>query len=202
MPRGSKRYVQLASRLAELQRNLLPFLPVPPAYRTTYIDQELDATRAYIVLAHAEIEAFCEDIVNEKAKTAKDLFDSHQRVTPVLRRIVSYYVGKNRKSWSEVRTPSADTVRSASESHLTTVRENNGVKRQNLERLLYPLGVVDAHMNATWLAEMDSFGAKRGDMAHRSGGVVTAPDPPGEVATVGRLLVGLLTLDRALGGLR
>ena len=202
MPRGSKRYGRLRSRVAELQNNLLPFLPVPPASRTAYTDQELDATRAYIVLAHAEIEAFCEDIVRNRAISAKTFFDNAGQVSTVLRRLVSYYVGKNRRSWSEVRAPSPSTVTSAAESHFAAIRDNNGIKRTNLERLLYPLGVVEAQMNTTWLAQMDSFGARRGDVAHRDVGAVTAPDPLSEVTAVGHLLVGLLTLDRILGQLR
>lgn len=202
MPRGSQRYLQLRSRLGELQNNLLPFLPVPPSSRILYTNPELDAARAYIVLCHAEIESFCEDLVKAKASAAKYSFETTGRITPVLRRLLSYYVGQKRRSWSDVRIPSADIVKSASESHFTAIRDNHGIKRLNLERLLYPLGVFEAQLDSIWLAQMDSFGAKRGDIAHRSGGLVTPPDPPGEVKTVNQLLLGLLTLDRILGRLR
>ncbi len=202
MVRGSKRYTQLRTRLHELRMHLLPFLPEPPISKILYNDQELDSTRAYIVLAHAEIEAFCEDIVRDKATTAKNTFDAAGRVTPVLRRIVSYHVGKNQRSWSEVRTPSADVVEKALQSHFTAINNNHGIKRTSLERLMYPLGVLERHMDATWLAQMDSFGRKRGSVAHSSVRTAKAPDPLSELTTVNQLLSGLLLLDRVLGGLR
>jgi hypothetical protein len=57
MSRGSQRYLVLKRRLSQLDQNLLYFLPPPPHSKTTYTSQELDLTRAYIVLVHAEIEA-------------------------------------------------------------------------------------------------------------------------------------------------
>ena len=98
--------------------------------------------------------------------------------------------------------PSADVVEKASQSHLSAINENNGIKRANLEKLLYPLGVLDRHMDTTWLAQMDSFGGKRGSVAHSSSRAVVAPDPLTELTTVNQLLLGLLSLDRVLGGLR
>lgn len=202
MARGSRRYIQLKSRLRELRTNLLSFLPEPPVSKTLYNDQELDSTRAYIVLAHAEIEAFCEDIVRRKAKTAKGAFDRGRGVTPVLRKIVSYYVGKNLRPWSDVQTPSPDIVERASQSHLSTIQQNHGIRPSNLEKLLYPIGVVETRMDTTWLAMMDSFGTKRGGVAHSTVRAVTSPDPLTELTTVEHLLHGLLRLDRLLGKLR
>lgn len=199
MARGSKRYIQLEARLSELQRNLLSLLRKPPISKTHYNDQELDSTRAYIVLTHAEIEAFCEDIVRKKARSARERFDRGMGVTPVLRRIVSYHVGKNQKSWSDVRTPTADVVERASQSHLTTIQQNQGIKRSNLKKLLFPLGVLETEMDVTWLALMDSFGRERGGVAHSSVRIGTAPDPVTELTTVNQLLAELLTLDRVLG---
>ena len=58
MARGSKRYTELKRRLSNLRQNLLGFLPPPPKSKTSYSPQELDLTRSYVLLAHAEIEAF------------------------------------------------------------------------------------------------------------------------------------------------
>lgn len=202
MFRGSRRYTQLRNRLFELRKNLLSFLPEPPVSKTTYNDQELDLTRAYIVLAHAEIEAFCEDIVRERVRSAKGAFDKTGRVTPVMRKMVSYYVGKNRRPWTDVRAPSSDIAEKASQSHLAAVNENNGIKRANLEKLLYPLGVLDSHMDVIWLAQMDSFGSARGRVAHNTIGASIAPDPLTELINVNQLLTGLLKLDRVLSRFR
>jgi hypothetical protein len=202
MPRGSKRYTELEGRLADLRRNLLDFLPPPPQSKTSYTPQELDLTRSYVLLAHAEIEAFCEDLAGAKARSARNTFDARGKVTPSLRRILSYYICKERKSWSEVLKPSVPTVRIAWQSHLSTIESNNGVKRQNLEKLFYPVGIVEPHLDATWLAEMDSFGSNRGNWAHNSIKVLNVPDPASEVATVAKLLQGLLDLDRKMSKIK
>jgi hypothetical protein len=202
MARGSKRYTDLQRRLQELSRHLLSFLPPPPQSKTSYTDQELDFTRSYIVLVHAEIEAFCEEMASEKARKAKQEFQANGKVTPVLRRMVAYYVGKNRKSWNEVASPAPQTVDSAADSFLDGIRANHGVKRENLEKLFYPLGVPEPKLNTTWLAQMDSFGSNRGGWAHKSIKALNPPDPHTELTTVNQLLQGLLQVDRLLSRLR
>jgi hypothetical protein len=201
MARGSKRYTELNRRLRDLNRHLLAFIPPPPQSRTSYTPEELDLTRSYIVLAHAEIEAFCEDLALGKATFAKQAFDSQGIVSPVLRRIIAYYIGKHGKSWSEVTTPSAQTIASALQSYIDAVHNNHGVKRENLEKLLYPLGVQEPKLDATWLAQMDSFGRNRGAWAHQSIRATNPPDPASELTNVNQLLQGLLLLDRLLGRL-
>lgn len=202
MARGSKRYIDLTRRLSDLRQNLLHFLPSPPQSKTSYSPQELDLTRSYVLLAHAEIEAFCEDLATAKAQSAKRTFDTHGEVAPSLRRMVSYYICKERKSWSEVVAPLPRTVASASQSHLAMIENNNGVKRQNIERLFYPVGIVGPHLDDTWLAQMDSFGSNRGGWAHNSIRVLNLPDPASEVKAVERVLEGLLELDRKMSRIR
>jgi hypothetical protein len=198
MAGGSKRYTDLIGRLGDLRQNLLHFLPAPPLSKTSYTPQELDLTRSYVLLAHAEIEAFCEDLATAKAQAAKRAFVVHGKISPSLRRMIMYYVAKEKKSWSEVANPSPQTVDSASQSHLDGIENNNGVKRQNIEKLFYPVGMTEPHFDATWLAQMDSFGRSRGDWAHRSIRLLNLPDPASEVANVEKLLVGLLDLDRKM----
>jgi hypothetical protein len=202
MPRGSKKFTKLKSRLHELRRNLLSFLPYPPISKVSYTDQELDSTRAYIVLAHAEIESYCEELVRNKVDAAKAAFDAGRQVTPVLRRLLAYHVGKNKKSWSEVRSPSLAIVSAAAQGHISTIRQNNGIRRSDLEKLLFPVGVLETGLDTIWLAQMDSFGIRRGGMAHSGVGAVAAPDPLTELTTVNQLLSGLLKLDRALARLK
>jgi hypothetical protein len=198
MPTSSNAYADLTVRLGELRTNLLHFLPAPPISRTSYSPQELDWTRSYVLLAHAEIEEFLESLATTRAQTAKDTFDHSGRVNVALRKMLAYYVGKERKSWSHVTRPSADIVRSAWQSHVAAIQSNNGVKRQNLEKLFYPVGIVEPQLDPTWLAAMDSFGGSRGEWAHRSIKVLNVPDPVTETTAVENLLPGLKSLaDKA-----
>jgi hypothetical protein len=201
MSRGSTKYRRLAKRLGQLRTHLLFFLPDPPVSKLSYSERELDSTRAFVVLAHAEIEAFCEELVYEKAHAAKAAFDSNRKVQPVLRRMIAYYVAKNGRSWSEVMSPAPNIANSAFQSYKDRIQKNHGVKRENLEKLLYPLGVQERHLSPTWLADMDSFGTDRGAMAHTSIGVQRPPDPLTQLRNVSQLLPGLLDLDRVFSRL-
>jgi hypothetical protein len=204
MAKGSNNYRRLKSRLGQLRKHLLYFLPDPPVSQISYSDREIDSTRAYVVLVHAEIESFCEELVRGKAQAAKLAFDTSGEVKPILRRMVAYYVARKGRSWGDVLSPPAKVVRSTFESYKTSIEENHGVRRKNLEKLLFPLGIHDKHLNKlmTWLAQMDSFGKDRGGLAHRSIGAQQAPDPLSQLVTVNQLLNGLLELDRIVGRIR
>ena len=198
MPNGSKRYRELTTRLDQLRGNLLHFLPVPPTSRLAYSDAELDATRAYIVLAHAEIESFCEQAALSRATRSKTIFDNSQIVTPCFRRILSYYVAQKHGSWHEVLNPATNVANKAFRFYQKLISDNHGVKRRNLQKILFPIGVLDTDLNPTWVAQMDSFGLVRGGWAHASVRTQQPPDPPTQFNAVQHLLVGLLSLDRVV----
>jgi hypothetical protein len=195
MVRGSARYASLRRRLEELEKHLLSFLPPPPLSTTVYTPRQFDLTRSYIVLAHAEIEAFCEEIAVLKANKAMNHFRVYGTIRPILRKIVAYYVIKEKKSWSHVSKPSATTIETAFQSYLGSVRDNHGIKRLNIGRLFYPLGISEASLDTTWLTQMDTFGSNRGTWAHSSIKAHNPPDPHSEVKNVKQLMEGLLLLD-------
>ncbi len=202
MATGSIRYRSLAARFAQLRKNLLGFVPDPPVSQLRYSEAELDATRAYIVLAHAEIEAFCEQIALAKVIAAKAAFDNRQAVSPCLRRIICYQVGSKHESWSEVLNPPVTRVESAFNFYQTLVRDNHGIKRRNLHKIFFPIGIVEADFNPTWIAQMDSFGLVRGGWAHGSIATLRPPDPLTQLQAGRHLMVGLLALDRVVARLR
>ena len=116
--------------------------------------------------------------------------------------MVAYYVAKNQRAWSEVVLPSNNVVELALQSYKSVVHDNQGIRQRNLEKLLFPIGVIGAHLSTTWLAQMDSFGSNRGTWAHKSARALNPPDPLSELTTVNQLLQGLLNLDRVLSRLR
>jgi hypothetical protein len=157
--------------------------------KTSYNGHELDSTRAYVVLAHAEIEAFCEEIASSRVQRAMDLYNQRGVVAPVLRRMVIYHVGKHKRSWGEVLTPSQSIIDGTFKAYRDSIKKNHGVKRANIESILYPLGITEAHLGVIWLAQMDSFGERRGGLAHSSVGATSVPDPLSEYTNVQQLQV-------------
>jgi RiboL-PSP-HEPN len=201
MTGASIRYQALQNRLNDLKKRLLSFLPPPPNSKINYTDQELDWTRSYVVLVHAEIEMFCEDIALTRAQLAKEEFNKRQKVTPVLRKLVTYYVSRQRESWRETISPSTALVESAFASYKGEIDSNHGVKEKNLKILFHPLGIMD--IDAAWLAAMNSFGAKRGELAHKGIKAHSQLDAHSELQRVERhLLPGLLKIDRKMVALK
>jgi len=198
---GSRRYKELEFRLQELQQRLLSFIGNPPASKLSYSPTELDFTRAYVVLAHAEIETFCEEIAIRRVNLSKAKYDRANVLGPVLRKLVFYHVAKKGRSWQDILNPPSAIINSACIAYTRVVRDNHGIKRKNLENILFPIGIHDAHLNPTWLAQMDSFGVKRGELAHRSSRAQQPPDPLSQLSAVQHLIPGLLDLDQQLSRL-
>jgi hypothetical protein len=82
------------------------------------------------------------------------------------------------------------------------VRENHGLREQNILRLLMPVGVGSSELDPVWLADATSFSEDRGQAAHRSGSVQQIPDPFIELRRVGALARGLAPIDKRLVALR
>ena len=64
--------------------------------------------------------------------------------------------------------------------------------------LLLPLGVRESDIPSGFLADMTTFGAKRGDLAHRSVGARVPPNPVDTNRLIIQLILGLRRLDRRL----
>ena len=61
---NSIRHKQLVSRIITIEKNLLP----PIKINGNYTKQESDLIRSYVLLVHAEIEAYFEDVAINKAQ--------------------------------------------------------------------------------------------------------------------------------------
>ena len=195
------KYQLLEKRLGDLKTHLLSFLPKPPASKTSYSAEELDLTRSYVVLAHAEIEFFCEELALDTAQRALNKFVTNNKISLVLRKIVAYYVGRQRASWRDTITPSQGTVDTAFKSYKGDVDGNNGLKTQNLHKLFHPLGLMD--LDAAWLGVMNSFGSKRGNLAHKGLKAQNQLDAQTELRRVERdLLPGLRKIAREIKKLK
>jgi hypothetical protein len=59
-------------------------------------------------------------------------------------------------------------INSAIESHKSLIRNNHGIKENNLLKLLFPLGVQYQGIDAALLTDLDAFGSSRGEYAHSS----------------------------------
>lgn len=201
----SARFRKLSGRLHSLRRNMLPATFSPTG---DYSDRQLDRARGFRLLAHAEIEAFLEDIGLDKAKEAVDQWKASKKTNDALFCLVAHYhVGfdvSDEDTLGEVFTLSsrkkvsaeiAEVASRALTQYGSIVSSNNGVKEENLLRLVLPIGVRKDDLDPTWITDLQEFGKKRGTLAHKSVSAHHPINPQQEWSDVKSLLVGLEVLD-------
>lgn len=190
----SRRFKVLVVRLDELRGRLLP-----PKFSQTgqYSAAQYDMAKAYVLLVHAEVEAFLEDRSREKAKKLEKVWRTKARRTKGLRRLIQAHNIDSRHPWKPIEW-STDRVQKALNFYFGLINTNNGIKELDIFKLFYPLGVGYESLDATWLANMNSFGVVRGSFAHGSIKTHQPVDPQNELNKVKQLVKGLSRLDRKI----
>lgn len=200
----SARFRSLARRVTDLENRLVP------RARTggNYTPQERDLLRAYRLLVHAEVEAYLEDRVKEIADRALEVFKKRSRTGRALAALMAF------SPLSPQGIPESLTPKIRYEKPLTRVHRivaqfkaavaegNNGIKEVNVIRMCYPIGIEEADLDATFMNTLNSYGASRGDTAHRSFRTQQPIDPVTEVSVVKQLIVELEKLDEKFQLLR
>lgn len=205
----STRFRELRKRLRALRRHLLPRRFSPTG---AYDDRVLDRARGYRLLVHAEIEAFIEDIAkNALISQAKAWKNGRKATQLIVSLLASYHSGFPGKENDPATLPVTsrpvlkervdEAVEKATVQYLNKLTDNHGVRLDNLRRLLLPVGVDLDMLDQTWLTNIDEFGKRRGELAHKTVGAQQAIDPQTEYLEVQALLVGLKNLDEIIVGL-
>lgn|SRR5690606_10252152 len=207
----SNRFKEMRTRLAELRNHMLPSRFSPTG---SYTDRQLDRARGYRVLVHAEIESYLEDVAREAVTAAIRQWNSSKKPSMILVAFLAAYhsgwdaesdisdneVIKWAKSRSRVKDAVNEAVNLAQKQYVKLVRDNHGVKEKNFKRLILPLGVDIEELDRTWLTNLDSFGANRGETAHKTKRASGQINPEDEYKTVRELLEGLRELDEIILG--
>lgn len=192
----------LVRRIRRLRDALLPDLH-PTG---TYSDAEYDLVASFVLLCHAEVEWYLEQRCLEVVSAAVSawLLDSKPRSTVIA---LAAFAPDSGPKWlpspGQSGPPQIRAVISAAKrSYSQMVDKNNGVNETNLVALLLPLGIRESDLASTFLADMNAFGSRRGDQAHRGIGARSPLDPADAVALLTRILLGLRRLDRRLSRLK
>lgn len=198
----SNRYRLLTHRVAELRAR---FLPRPFSPTGSYTDRVLDRARAYRLLVHAEIESYLEDRGREIALTVLQRWESDKKPRAVLISLLSFHLCQSRLTVQQIREAydgrGHDTeahLKAAGQGYNHQLGSNNGVKEENVLRILMPLGLNGSDIDRTWLSTLDSFGTARGETAHKSIGMHHPIDPKSEFDTVAVIIKGLKEIDKRL----
>ncbi|MCJ2029175.1 hypothetical protein MKK50_07120 [Methylobacterium sp. J-043] len=209
----STRYLELAERIKELKRLLLPSRFDPTG---TYKDPLRVTTRAlsFRVLSHAEVETYFEDRAIEIATTALKSWKDHKFVSVVTFHLLGFSgIETSRppptleppdrhkaKDWSAKLLIDDRLTRCVSGFYHRVHKENHGVKEQNIIDMLIPLGYDMSLCDPLFMQKMSSFGEARGATAHTSGKghIKKAVDPKDEYNVLREILDGILPIDTEL----
>ncbi len=205
----SIRFKEMRARLNELRHHMLPAKFSPTG---DYSDRQLDRTRGYRVLVHAEIESYLEDVAREAVTQAIQKWKSNKKPSTILLAfLAAYHSGWNSnddreneeivrlaKARSRVKDSINEAINIAQKQYITNVRDNHGVKEKNFKRLIIPLGIEIDELDRTWLTNLDNFGASRGETAHKTKRATGQINPEDEYKTVQSLVKGLKELDEKI----
>lgn len=158
----SARFNKLKSRVQFIESNILPLAKISGDYSK----KESDLIRAYVLLVHAEIEAYFEDVAQAKAQKVVADWKLNRTKSNCLLSIVTFMGGdlkwENKSEQDKVETRISKTVA----HYIGILKKNHGIKAKNIRNILLPLGIEEHQLDPAWLGTMDSFGATRGKIAH------------------------------------
>ena len=162
---------KLERALSTLEDELIAdYLTAPPTLAINA--SETIATSAYIVLAHAALEGFFEDLAFWILDRVVTNWTNSRRVSVatacLLLRAAPGVVDDTGSIFDQVRR--ALDAQKATMSRLIRV-ENHGISERHLRSLLGPLGVgLEVATNPTHIASLSNLASERGNRAHNNFG--------------------------------
>lgn len=163
---NTRKHRSLLARIGFLESNLLP----PVKVNGNYTKKESDMIRGYLLLCHAEIESFFEEAAKSKVQNALNLWRTTRRKSHCLLAVMSFCTEEI--NWEKVKTEDKEKfdfrVNKVVSHYINKLNSNHGIKSKNIKNILLPIGIEESQLDPAWLSIMDSFGGRRGTIAHSS----------------------------------
>lgn len=189
---NTKQYIELERRIDYLIHNHLP-ASTASGY---YTKKQKDEIRAFLLLSHAEFEYYFEAVGEQKAMLAlKKWVANHDYKSKVL-----LYLSTFMDSTEKIKqaNTSEDKIKAIVGQYLITLKKNNGIKKEDILKILCPIGIEQDQIDNSWLNTITSFGSNRGEVAHTSARTQTLKDPKDIFADITYLMTELSKLDKLI----
>ena len=156
------RYEQLELRIKTIQKNL-DFKQSPLGITAI----QSDKLRAIIVLSHAEIESYIEDLALIKIDEAEVKWKNTKIANHCL---ASLFINHDRIETNDTTfTKSFKIIK----EYRKIIEDNHGIKEHNIKNLFGKIGYKIDDFDSVFIANLEAFGSERGAIAHTTATKVT-----------------------------
>ena len=162
-------YKELLKRHNELKKAFLPKQLSPTG---NYSDLTYERVAAYILLIHAALEYYFEQVALSIAKDSMTKWNTEKKATKTVVALISYSPIKHSAIPETTNDQRAVQdldfrVKEAYTNYNNYIRsQNHGIKETNILSIFLPIGLTIAEIDNNMLAELNSFGIDRGTIAH------------------------------------
>ncbi|GAA0468788.1 hypothetical protein GCM10009096_07120 [Parasphingorhabdus litoris] len=129
---------------------------------------------SYVLLCHAAIEQFLEELALEAAMDARRNFKDKGRISRTLVALVAAKVLDETKAEKSKSKIGSDLVRDIDEYSKqainlfrNTIKENHGISERNLDNLFIPIGFKPNEIDLSLVNSLTALGERRGGLAHK-----------------------------------
>lgn len=173
-----------------------------------YTDSQKKYVMSYIVLSHAIFENYLEKVSLNTLTLAREKWVKFKIIHPPIAYILAYYGNafENFPKKINLQQNEQKTTVSSFEDRLARVvtlynkdnlKENHGIKEENILRLLLPIWIDISDLNQGWISTIDSFAVLRGEIAH-TGSVSKEINHQDILKTVDLIVSGIKEIDSKL----
>jgi len=133
--------------------------------------------RGYILLSHAVIEEYLENLTSNVALEARTIYKKNGILTHALVSLISSKLivdvhPKNSNKLSNNLVSNIDVFsEEACSRFIALVNNNNGIKEKDQNSLLMPIGVSPSDVDPALMNALSNFGDTRGNVAHKFTGI-------------------------------
>lgn len=210
MPPNTAQFTELMERVAELGSHMLPATKAD----LTYTAAQYDHVRAYVLLVHAEVEAFLEQRIRDEVRRRVEAWKRNRTPSSVLMGMLAFREGQWTSPIESLDSPSEGDAKRwrerdvgarldlCHEQLVSLLEKNNGVKAKDVLSMLVRIGLAVDSIDSELVSELDALGMERGTFAHSAvRAVKTLPDPEVCKGRVKNILTKLESLDVAISAL-
>lgn len=159
--------------------------------------------QAFIMLTHAALEEYLENLGRSVAIEARRSFSkdgqiTHSLVSLVASKLIDDLPEKSKKNLSKDLISNLDSFsKEAVNRYEDVLKDNHGIRHHNQSKILIPIGVDPEKTDVITANTLDSYGAWRGSLAHTFSLIRTEHTLGDTNKNLSVILDGLETFDRA-----